>query len=111
MSSRRPSTRENHQGPPVTLVLDPEEIIRRAMASLRQTSRAARGATSGIFRGIYTVVSNRPPFQSSFIEASSSQKFISESKKFRVGKSSSTVAYVDPILGDSTEVDLPQIIS
>ena len=79
MASRRPSTRANPKGPLVTPVSDPEEILRRARDSLRQTSRAARGATSGISRGISVVISNRPPFQSSSAEASSSQKFISKS--------------------------------
>ena len=78
MASGRPSTRENPQGPPVTPVLDQEEILRRARASLRHTSRAGRGATSGISIGISVVISNRHPFQSSSAEASSSQKFISK---------------------------------
>ena len=72
MASRRPSTRANPQGPPATPVLDPEEILRRVRASLRHTSKAARGATSGISRDISIVISNRPPFQSSSTEASSS---------------------------------------
>ena len=84
MASRRPSTRANPQGPPATPVSNPEEILRRARASLRQNSRAARGGTSGISRGISAFISNRPPFQSSSTEASSSQNFISKSKKFRV---------------------------
>ena len=111
MASRRPSTRENPQGPPVTPVLDLEEILRRARASLRQTSRAARGATSGIARGFSPVVSNRYPFQSSSAEASNSQEFIGELGNFRVEESSSTAACIDPIPSDSTEVDLPQILS
>ena len=49
-------------GPPVTPVSDPEEILRRARDSLRQTSRAARGATSGISKVIFVVISNRPLF-------------------------------------------------
>jgi len=101
VASRRPSTRENPKGPPVTLVSDPEEILRRARVSLRQTSRSTRGATLGISRGISTVISNRPPFQSSYAEASSSQKFISKSENFRVEESSSTVACEDLIPGDS----------
>ena len=72
MASRRPSTRENPQGPPVTIVSDPEEILRRARASLRQTSKAAREATSGISIGISIVITNRPPFKSSATEASNS---------------------------------------
>ena len=103
MASRRPSTRENPQGPPVTPVSDPEEILRRARDSLRQTSRAARGATSGISRGISAVISNRPPFQSYFAEASSSQKFINKEENFRVEESSSTVACEDLIPGYSIE--------
>ena len=55
MASRRPSTRANPQRPPVTPVSDPEKIIRRGRALQRQTFRAASGATSGIFRGIYPV--------------------------------------------------------
>ena len=79
MASRRPSTRENPQRPPVTHVSDPEKIIRRRRALQRQTSKAIRGAKSGISRGISVVISNRPPFQSYSTEASSSQKFISKS--------------------------------
>ena len=77
MASRRPSTRANHQGPPVTHVSYHEELLRRARASLRQTSRATRGATSGISRDISVVISNRPP--SSSAETSSSQEFINTS--------------------------------
>ena len=44
-----------------------------------------------------------PPFQSSYTKASSSHNFISESEKFRVEESSSTVAYEDIIPGDSIE--------
>ena len=87
MASRIPSTRANPQGPPITHVSDPKEILKRARASLRQTSRAAREATSGISRGISDVISNRPPFQSSSVEASISQKFISKSENFRVEES------------------------
>ena len=72
MALRRQSTRANPQGPPVTPVSYPEEIMRRARDSLRQTSRAVRGATSSISRGISVVISNRPPFQSSFAETYSS---------------------------------------
>ena len=72
MASRIPSTRANPRGPPATPVSDPEEILRRARASLRQTSKATREATSGIYRGISTVISNKPPFQYSFAKASSS---------------------------------------
>ena len=50
MASRRPSIRAKPQGPPVTPILDPEEILRRARASLRYTSRASKGATSENFR-------------------------------------------------------------
>ena len=103
MASRRPSTRENPKGPPATPVSDLEEILRGARVSLRQTSRAARGATLGISRCISSVISNRPPFQYSYAEASSSQNFISKSKKFRVEESSSTIACEDLIPGDSIE--------
>ena len=75
MASRRPSTRANPQGPPVAPILDPEEILRRARVSLRQTSRAARGATSGIS----AVISNRPPFQYSSAETSNTQESINTS--------------------------------
>ena len=105
MASRRPSTRANPKGLPATPVSDPKEILRGARVSLRQTSRAVRGATLGISKGISAVISNRPPFQSSYAEASSSQKFISKSENFRVEESSSTTACVYPILGDSTEIN------
>ena len=58
MASRRPRTRENPQGPPATPVLDPEEILRRARASLRQISSAAKEATSGISRNIFSIISS-----------------------------------------------------
>ena len=45
-----PLMRTNPQGPPTTPVSDPEEILRRARASLRQTSSAAKEPTSGISR-------------------------------------------------------------
>ena len=76
MALRRPSTTENPQGPPITPVSDLEEILRRARASLRQTSRATREATSGISRGIYDVISNRHPFKSPSVETYDSQEFI-----------------------------------
>ena len=107
MASRIPSTRANPQGTPVTHVSDPEEILRSARVSLRQTSRAAKGATSGISRGISAVISNRPPFQSPSTETYNSQEFIIESENFRVEESSSTTACVDPILGNSTEINPP----
>ena len=103
MASRRPSTRENPKGPPVTPISDLEEILRRTRASLRQTSRAARGATLGISRGISDVISNRPPFQSSYAKASSSQNFISKSENFRVEESLSTATCEYLIPGDSIE--------
>ena len=111
MASRRPSTRANPQGPAVTPIPDPEEILRRARASLRQTSRAAREATSGISRGISAVISNRPPFQSPSAETYNSQEFIIESENFRVEEYSSTAACLGPILGDSTEINPPRILS
>ena len=107
MASRRPSTRENPQGPQVTPVLDPEEIIRRSRASLRHTSRGARGATSGISRDIYVVISNRPPFQSSSAETSNSQEFRSTSEIFRAEEYSSTNSCGDPIPDDSIEINIP----
>ena len=111
MASRRPSTRENPQGPPVTPVSYPEEILRRSRASLRQPSRAGREATSGISRGISAVISNRPPFQNPYAETYNSQEFIIESENFRVEESSSTATCLGPILGDSTEINPPQILS
>ena len=63
--------------------------------------QSCKGATSSISRGISAVMSNRTPFQSSFSEASSSQKFISKSEIFRVEESSSTAACEDLILGNS----------
>ena len=106
MASRRVSTIENPQGRLATPVSYPEEILRRARASLRQTYRAARGATSGISRGISAVISNRPPFQYSSAETSSSQKFISKSENFTVEESSGTVACEDLICGDSIKDDV-----
>ena len=40
MASRRPGTRENRKGPPVTPVSYPEEILRRVRASLVRFSYA-----------------------------------------------------------------------
>ena len=62
-----------------------------------------RGATLGISRGISTVISNRPPFQSSYAEASISYKFISKSENFRVEESLSTATCEYLIPGDSIE--------
>ena len=64
MASRRPSTRENPKRPPLTPVSNPEEILRRARASLRQTSRTAKEATSGISRDISTIISYTETFKS-----------------------------------------------
>ena len=94
MASRRPSTRENPQGPPATPILDPEEILRRARDSLRQTSSAAKEATSGISRDIPAIISSTETFHS--------QEFINTSENFRIWVSSSTAACEDPIPGDST---------
>ena len=57
MASRRPSTKENPQGPPTTPVSDPEEILRRARDSLRQTNSAAKESTLGISRNISAIFS------------------------------------------------------
>ena len=107
MASRRPSTKSNPQGTPVTHVLDPEEILTRARDSLRQISKSAREATLGISRGISAVISNIPPFQSSFVETYNSQEFIVESENFRVEESSSTASCIYPIPGDSTKINTP----
>ena len=87
MSSIIPSTRENPHRSLVTPVSYPEKIIRRGMASQIQNSSATRGDTSSISRGIFVVVSNRPPFQSSSTKASSSQIFINKLENLRVGES------------------------
>ena len=58
MASRRPSTRANPKGPPATPVSDPEEILRKARALLRQTSSAAQKATLGISRNIFAIISS-----------------------------------------------------
>ena len=99
MASRRPSTRANSQGPLATPVSDPEDILRRDRASLRQTSSAAKEATSGISRNISAIISSA--------ETLNSQKFINTSQNSRVWASSSTAACGDPIPGDSTGISLP----
>ena len=99
MGSRRPSTIENTQGLAVTPVSDPEEILRRARASLRQTSSAAKGVTSGISRDIPATISSA--------ETYNSQAFINTLENFRVEGSSSTASCEDPIPGDSTEINPP----
>ena len=99
MASRRPSTRENPQRPPATPVSNPEEILRRARASLRQTSSAAKEATSGISRNIYAVISST--------KALNSQEFINTSENSRVWASLGTISCEDPTPGDSTRISLP----
>ena len=79
----------------MTLVADPEQIIRRGRDSQRQTSKSTRGTASGTSRGTSSVVSNRPPFKYSSTEASSSQKIISESKNLKVEEYSTTFVVVD----------------
>ena len=64
MASRIPSTRENPQGPPATPVLDPEDILRRDRASLRQTNSASKEATSGILRNVPAIISSAETFDS-----------------------------------------------
>ena len=103
MASRRPSTRANPQGPPVTHVSDPEEILRRARDSLRKTSSAVKEATSGISRDIPAIISS--------VQTYNSQEFINTSKNFRVEGSSSTAACEDAVPGESTEINLPQALS
>ena len=76
MASIRPSTRANPKGPPVTPISDPEEILRRDRASLRQTSKA----TPGISRYIYAVRANIPLFQSPSAETYKSQEFLIDEK-------------------------------
>ena len=99
MASRIPSTKENPQGPPATAVSDPEEILRRARDSLRQTSSAAKEVTPSILRNISAIISSAETFDS--------QEFINTSENFRVWVSSSTFACEDPIPGDSTGISLP----
>ena len=94
MASRRPSTRTNPQGPLATPISDPEEILRRARASLRQTSSAIKEAILGISRNISAIIY--------FAETLNSHEFINTSENFRVWASSSTAACEDPIPGDST---------
>ena len=95
MASRRPSTRENPQGPPTTPILDLEEILRRTRASLRQTNSAAKEATSDISRNISTIISST--------ETLNSQEFINTLENFRVCAFSSTTSCEDLIPGDSIE--------
>ena len=99
MAIRRPSTRENPQEPPATPVSDPEEIMRRARDSLRQTSSVAKESTSCISRNIPAIISSAETFNS--------QEFINTLENFRVWVSLSTVACEDPIPGDSTGIILP----
>ena len=76
MASRRPSTRAKPKGPPTTPVSDPEEILRKARALLRQTSSAAQNATLGISRNISVVIS--------YVETLNSHEFLDTSENFRV---------------------------
>ena len=93
MDSRRLSTKANPKGPPVTPVSDLEEILRRARASLRQTSSAAKEATLGISRNISAIISSAETYKY--------QEFIKTLENFRVDESSSTIACEDLILSDS----------
>ena len=99
MASRRPSTRANHKGPLATPVSDPEEILRKAKALLRQTSSAAQKATSSISRNLSAVIS--------FAQTLNSLKFLDTSEKSRAWASSSAAACEDPILGDSIRISIP----
>ena len=98
MASRRPSTKANPKGPPATPISDPEEILRKSRALLRQTSSAAQNATSGISRNIFAIISSA--------QTLNSQKFFI-SEKSRAWASSSTAACEDPIPGDSTGISIP----
>ena len=99
MASRIPSAKTNPQGTPITSVSYPEEILRRARASLRQTSSAAKEVTPGISRNISAIISSAETFNS--------QGFINTSENSRVWASSSTTACEDPIPGDSTGISRP----
>ena len=92
MASRRPSTRANPKGPPTIPISDPEEILRKARALLRQTNSTAQKATSGISRNIYTIIYSAKTLNS--------QDFLDTSEKSRGWASSTTAACEDPILGD-----------
>ena len=94
MASRRPSTRENPKGPPTTPVSDPEEILRRVRALLRQTSSAAQEATL-----VISIIV--------FAETLNSHKFINTLQNPRVWASSSTTACEYPIPGDSIGISIP----
>ena len=99
MDSRKPSTRANPQGPPATSVSDPEEILRRARASLRQTNSAIKEATSSISRNIPAIISSTETFNS--------QEFINTLENFRAWVSLSTSVCEDGVPGDSIEINLP----
>ena len=99
MASRTPSTRENPKGPPTTPVSDPEEILRKARALLRQTSSDAPKATLGISRNISAIISST--------EILNSLEILDTSEKSRGHTSSSTDACEDPIPGDSTGISIP----
>ena len=90
MASRRPSTRENPQGPPATPVSDLEEILTRARDSLRKTNNTSKEATSGISINIHAIISSTETFNS--------HEFINTSENFRVWESSSTAASKDQSL-------------
>ena len=99
MASRIPIMRTNTKGPPTTPVLNPEEILRRARASLRQTNSAAKEVTPGILRNISAIISSAEKFNS--------QGFINTSENSRVWASSSTTTCEYPIPGDSTVISIP----
>ena len=99
MASRIPSTKANPQGPPATPVSDPEQILRKARALLRQTSNTAQKDTSGISRNLSAIISST--------ETLNSQKFLDTSEKSKAWESSSNASCEDPIPGDSTRISIP----
>ena len=76
-------------------ISDPEEILRKARALLRQTSSTAQKDTIGISRNISSNISS--------IETLNSQEFLDTSENFRVEESSGTATCEDLIPGDSIE--------
>ena len=99
MASRRPSTKANPNGPPATLVSNPEEILRKVRDLLRQTNSATQTTTLGISRNIYTIIS--------YAKTLNSQEFINTSENSRVWASLSSTTCEDMIPGDSSGISRP----
>jgi len=95
---KRAHTRANPKRPPATLVANLEKIIRRGRYLQRKTSREARTSRLGISRGINSLsIPRTPSIKSTFVEASYSQKIVSESENLKGDELSIDFVVIDLI--------------